>query len=277
MEVKQRATLDATQADPPVDCVVLRAVNRRQDQRYYLYQPPKSDPALPLFVTVHGISINARDQARLFAPWAKKIGATIISPIFDPHFYPDYQRLGRTGHGKRADIALDAMLTSAAADSGCSNHSLALFGFSGGAQFAHRYTMANPERIAAQVLVAPGWFTFPDGRRYPYGTRKPKRLPGIEFDSQKYLSVDSLVLVGADDTMRDASLRSSDQLDRRQGFNRVERGQRWIAAMQKACAATNRFSRYKFETLDGCGHDFEQCMRLGSLGQKTMSFLYQDS
>ena len=34
-----------------------------------------------------------------------------------------------------------------------------LFGFSGGAQFAHRYAMAHPGSVNALVLTAPGWFT----------------------------------------------------------------------------------------------------------------------
>ena len=45
-----------------------------------------------------------------------------------------------------------------------------LFGFSGGAQFAHRYVLAHPDRVAAAGIGAAGWYTFPDSATpYPYG------------------------------------------------------------------------------------------------------------
>jgi pimeloyl-ACP methyl ester carboxylesterase len=229
-----------------------------------------------MLVAVHGISINAREQARWFAPWAEKTGAILVAPLFEPSFFPDYQRLGRTGLGQRADLALHAMLDAAAAEAGVSNPVVNLFGFSGGGQFAHRYAMANPQRVKGQVLAAPGWFTFPDAERFPYGIKPTKRLPGVTFDPRGLLGVDSLVVVGSGDVDRDPALRRSKRVDRRQGRNRIDRGRRWIEAMRDQAAAEGLETRFEFAQLSGCGHDYEQCMQFGGLGERTIAFLYPD-
>ena len=255
--------------------IVLRSVDDRRDLRYYAYWPETTLPDLPVFVAVHGISINAREQARHFSPWAERTGVLLIAPVFDPLFYGDYQRLGRNGRGARADRALQVMLADLERQAGRLPGRICLFGFSGGAQFAHRFTMAHPDRVAAQVLAAPGWFTFPDHRRrYPYGLRPCPHLPDLSFEPDRFLQVDSHVLVGTRDTLRDASLRRKPKIDRRQGRTRIERGQRWIQAMRKEAAAREQETRFEFDVMEGCGHDFETCMTRGGLGSKTFDFLY---
>jgi pimeloyl-ACP methyl ester carboxylesterase len=102
---------------------------------------------------------------------------------------------------------------------------LRLFGFSGGGQFAHRYALFYPRRVARQVLGAPGWYTFPDPEhRYPLGLRTaPPEWPKLTFNPGRFLRIPTLVLVGEHDNRRDRELNRTRQVDVHQGLDRMER------------------------------------------------------
>mgnify|MGYP002640863476 FL=1 len=97
----------ARHEDPIHSGVILdRILGDTTRQHYLLYVPKKSSVAnMPIFVTVHGISRNAREHAKRFAPFAERYGVILIAPVFSQKRFPDYQRLGRKGKGERADIA----------------------------------------------------------------------------------------------------------------------------------------------------------------------------
>jgi pimeloyl-ACP methyl ester carboxylesterase len=263
---------DALAPYPPPRRIVLRTLATNSQQRYYQYVPHTPVQGRTL-VSVHGISRSARDHARLLAPLADLYGATVIAPLFDAAFFSDYQRLGRPGRGERADLALNDILIDA--HDAAVPPKIALFGYSGGGQFAHRYALAHPERVAALALAAPGWFTFPDHQhRYPYGLVLGDRLPGVHFDPDQFLRIPTLVLVGAHDTTRNSSLRRSERLDRVQGRNRVVRGKRWIRAMKSAAHERGFTTRYVFRCLPNTDHDFVASMTRDAMGVAVFRFLF---
>src|SRR5262245_66598595 len=99
-------------------------------------------------------------------------GVVMMAPVFRKDVHRDYQRLGRKGKGNRVDLLLNKLVSEVASLSGADATRIHLFGFSGGAQFVHRYTMVHPARVAAAVVTSSGWYTFPDAReRYPYAIR----------------------------------------------------------------------------------------------------------
>ena len=69
-------------------------------------------------MTVHGISRNAEEHAKKFAPYAEQYGVILIAPFFSEKDFPDYQRLGRKGRGERADSALKAIIKDLAESTG---------------------------------------------------------------------------------------------------------------------------------------------------------------
>ena len=77
---------------------------------YHLYVPPTGGVGAPIFVPVHGLSGNAAAYARTFAPLADRAGAVLVAPRFRLPVFRDYQRLGRTHRGERADLALERIL-----------------------------------------------------------------------------------------------------------------------------------------------------------------------
>ena len=238
---------------------------------YLLYVPESAPSDSPILVVVHGISRSADEQISFFIPFAEAHGFTLVAPYFSEEDYPDYQRLGRRGRGLRADLALEQLLTTLPRS--LENERVFLFGFSGGAQFVHRFVMAHSEQVIAAVVAAAGWYTFPDSSvAYPYGLRLDGTLPAVQMNPGGFLEVPTLAVVGSDDTDRDANLRRSRAIDRRQGRNRVERAQRWIAEMSEAAERRTLETPFRLAILEDCDHSFENCMNTG-MGELIFDFI----
>ena len=251
----------------------------RQDgsaQSYYLYVPSAGGAGAPLFMVVHGISRNAQAQAYAFPELCEKFGVVMAVPVFGVDAR-DYQRLGRSGRGPRADAALDAVVEEVAMKTGCRASSFHLFGFSGGAQFAHRYTMAHPERVASAAVAAAGWYTFPDSATpYPYGLGPGDEPSSVRFDPEKFLRVPIVVFVGAADT-GSRNVRRNPAVDRQQGVTRLERAQRWAAAMKRAAESRGLEPLVTCELVPGVGHSFRQFMQEGNAGDRVFAALFERS
>jgi len=258
----------------PRSQVVRRALRADTGQEYLLYVPGQGGHGVRLFVTVHGISRNVEEHATLFAPYAERHGVVLVAPCFTQDEHDDYQRLGRKGRGRRADLVLDAIVEEVGALTGARSRKIYLFGFSGGAQFAHRYVMAHPDRVERAVLGAAGWYTFPDsGVGYPYGLGSSEEFAGVRFDPDSFLRVPITVLVGEADTGSE-SLRRNAQVDRQQGATRLERARNWAAAMWRAAQARGLEPLVTFEQVPGIRHSFKQFMQEGGLGDKVFGSLF---
>lgn len=253
--------------------VLQRTLRTDTRQKYFLYVPQRGGNSAKIFVTVHGISRNAMEHARKFSVFAEKFGVVMIAPYFPSEDFPDYQRLGRKG--KRADIMLNEIVSEVSELTAASARKLYLFGYSGGAQFVHRYMLAYPDRVAKAVLGAPGWYTFPNPTlKYPQGIRESRSLPQIQFDPSKFLNIPVCVLVGEKDNQRDAELNQSPQIDILQGRTRIERGQRWVDEMIFQARTQGLSTIYAFHLLPNSPHSFSMSMRHGGMGEKTFDFLF---
>jgi pimeloyl-ACP methyl ester carboxylesterase len=245
---------------------------------YFLRLPPGGTEGAPVLVAVHGISRNAREQVEAFGAEAARLGMVTVGPLFARRRFPAYQRLGRSRRGvvSNPDRALEAILEEVAEATGADVSRIFLFGFSGGAQFAHRFTMRYPHRVRAMVLGSAGWYTFPDVTQpFPLGLGATPLADG--FDPQDFLRVPGLVLVGEADRERDAALNTSGNLDLMQGRTRIERGQRWRDAMNGLAARIEVPAHFDFDLLAGCGHDFGDCVRSGDLVRRALDFFVATS
>ncbi|HYM82460.1 MAG TPA: PHB depolymerase family esterase [Candidatus Limnocylindria bacterium] len=254
-----------------------RALQADSSQAYFVYVSKQGGQGAPIFVTVHGISRNVEEHAMLFAPYAEKYGVVLVAPFFTKDGNPGYQWLGREPSGRRADMTLDAIIQEVAVSTGAEGKKLYLFGFSGGAQFAHRYTLAHPDRVARTAVGAAGWYTFPDRRTpYPYGLGPSRDRPSVRFEPEKFLRVPITVLVGENDT-GDEHLRQSAIVDRRQGKTRLDRAQNWVAAMRRAAEERGLSPLVTCERVPGIEHSFKQFMERGKLGDKVFEALFGSS
>lgn len=239
--------------------------------RYVLSRPSDWDEQT-VVVAIHGISRNWREHVAAFSPMTAVRRAALIVPRFSRTGYRGYQRLEVGSRGMAADEALLAVLRHAGRRLGTEiDHGLRLFGFSGGAQFVHRFSLLHPQRVRSQVLSAAGFYTMPDERRrFPYGTSRGRRLSSLPTTG---FHTPTLVLVGAHDIERDEDLRTSRRLDREQGPTRLERARRYTLAVRAAAAGAGRPAQCTLQILEGCGHLFSECVAQGELVERTTSFL----
>ena len=270
------ATASTREATPLARRQVLhRALRADTSQHYLLYVPGAGGVGAPVVVATHGISRNVGEHASLFAPYAEKHGAVLVAPFFPPGEFDDYQRLGREGHGRRSDLALEAIVREVAELTGADASKIRVFGFSGGAQFAHRYTLAHPDRVAAAAVAAAGWYTFPDtATPYPYGLGTGDEPSSVRFEPDKFLRVPITVFVGTADT-GSKNVRRNPSVDRQQGVTRLERAQRWTAAMRRAAESRGLPALVTCELVPGVGHSFRQFMEEGDAGERVFEALLE--
>jgi pimeloyl-ACP methyl ester carboxylesterase len=255
--------------------VLTRSVRADPGLEYRLYVPGRGGRNAPVFVTVHGVSRNVDEHADLFAPFAERYGVVLVAPSFTAQGHHGYQRLEADAGGRGADQDLESIVAEVAELTGARSGPLYLFGFSGGAQFVHRFTLAHPERVAAAAVGSPGWYTFPDSTTgYPYGLGRSSDPGTPRFEPERFLRVPIAVFVGGADTLGGENLRRNPALDRQQGTTRVERARRWVAAMRAAATARGLEPRVTGEQVPGIGHSFRQFMQEGGLGDRVFRSLF---
>ena len=245
-------------------------------REYFQYVPDTASSAPPVIVLVHGVTRRAAEQIFRFRTLADEAGAILVAPYFSRASYGLYQQVLDPNHGMRADLALFDILEAVQKDTGASTDQVHLFGYSGGAQFVHRFVMFHPERAATMSIASAGWYTFPDeSQPYPYGIADCP-LQGA-FETRRFLAVERHVLVGAKDTGRGDNLRVSRRLDISQGVNRIERAKRWFEAMEDASRRYDARPREAtFEIIPGVGHSFATSATRRSLPARVMSHIIPD-
>lgn len=245
-------------------------------QRYFVYV---SEAALQnphrstLLVSVHGYSGRTDDSAgvqrvvREITRWdgyADTNNWVILAPHFmESLFNNDYQRLNFKG--PRADQRLDELVKVVETlVPGLDAGRFLLFGFSGGGQFVHRYALLHPDRIAAMVIGAPGWYTWPDDALpYPIGTAAETLPADAQPDWLALAGLDGLIVVGEEDHDGGAFRRSFGDynLDSLQGTGRVDRARNWHSAVHSIADRAGVSSRLQLEIIADTQHNISRSMR----------------
>jgi pimeloyl-ACP methyl ester carboxylesterase len=223
--------------------------------------------ARPAVVAVHGITRGVEEMVSHLLPRAAATGRTLVVPHFDTAHWPRYQRAACR---QRADLALLRLMTELRSEGRISPEPFDLSGFSGGAQFAHRFTWLYPGMVGRLCATAPGWWTFPDsGVAWPQGMAPAPRDAGQSFqlhaNLRRFLDRRIVVCVGGDDTDRDENLRQGDGIDARQGLNRLIRARRWCDAARVRAHSLGLMPAISLRILQGCGHSFVECVTRGGL------------
>jgi pimeloyl-ACP methyl ester carboxylesterase len=239
-----------------------------------LLPPPRATlrPA-PVALCVHGYTRQPLDQLRAFAPLAAAQGMALVLPLFDERRHRRYQQLLHPKRGTRSDLALLAALDRLAGRHRLDVQRLFLFGYSGGAQFVHRFAMLHPERSAALAIGAAGWYTWPDtAHPWPLGLGDVAELLGAAVDLAAFLRLPKALWVGERDNAPDEYLREGAEIVGLQGQGRLERARRWADAVVAAARAQGIEQPAPLVTLPRSGHDFGVCDRRGGLASQVMEF-----
>ena len=241
---------------------------------YFIYVPRSATTNSPLLVTIHGIDRLALQHAVRFSALAEKHGFIVLAPMFSKARIPRYQRLERGPHGDCPIATFELTVDHLQRATGLAAGPLRLFGYSGGAQFAMRYTLAGSLPVGRLVLAAPGWFTMPDTQHpFPYGLGDNSALEGRAMDLARLLSIPVLLTVGAEDTRRDRSLNRNALVESSQGKTRVERAHRWYGAITAVAKARGLPQMTQLKLLEGAGHDFNDNMQTFGLGEIATDWL----
>ena len=240
--------------------------------RYYTWRNPQAAPRGPWLIAVHGISMDAREQVRLLQSMASRCGYSIAAPLFERPHYRGYQQLGIGSGRLRAAESLcalhDALMERFAAPA-----HFDLFGFSGGAQFSHRFAMAYPQRVRRLALASAGWYTLPQSaREFPYGVGASERCPRPDLNIAAFAEIPQLVLVGEDDVTRDKGLRKRRHLDREQGRHRIARARTWTSSMHQLARTLGISARTHLRLLPAVNHDFQTAVLIGQLDRHIFEF-----
>ncbi|KAF3065705.1 hypothetical protein CFAM422_009556 [Trichoderma lentiforme] len=160
---------------------------------------------LPLLVFIHG---TLRDDCyidRGLIPFAESTPCAVMAPLFpaglDAPFDLDSYKLLRS-RTLRSDLALLGMLDEVAQRwPGIDTSKIYLMGYSGGAQFVHRFLYLYPERLAAVSIGAPGSVTVLDtSMKWPAGIADAEELFGVCINKDLIKQVQIQLLVGDSDT-----------------------------------------------------------------------------
>lgn len=229
--------------------------------------PSRSMPhSMPPLLALHGISRDTDAIMQNFGRPCARSGRVLIVPSFSEADWRHFQTIG----SNRPDRALLALLDQVQALGLAQTDRVALFGYSGGAQLAHRFAMIYPQRVAALHVASAGWYCMPDhGLPFPMGLGQAETKQ--KFDAAAlargqlpvFLRLPIHVYVGSDDTDRDQALRKHPLIETAQGTHRLARGRRYAAALQEAAQARSLTSRTTFTELPDCAHSFSTCAQAG--------------
>ncbi len=227
----------------------------------------------PVLFCVHGISRNAAELAARFADHPAFDRWTIVAPLFEKQRFGKYQQMSANPDQIGADTALIALIRSLRERFGIDCAQTSLFGFSGGAQFVHRFAMLYPDCTNGAVAVSAGWYLWPDeSLPWPYGIGV-----GVPRATSRTAMVGApvTVLIGEQDLRIDGSVRQTPIICTRQGDTRLRRAKGWVKAMQSAAKDAGVPARVKLQLLQGGVHDFGACARTTKLLDQTAAALGQ--
>jgi poly(3-hydroxybutyrate) depolymerase len=194
-----------------------------------LYLPTVVDATrpVPVLLALHGYAGSGSAIAARLKSCADEHGWLVVAPTmaYRDYFDPDQLRADARDNLPSVHDLLDRVR--AASEGFEVADKVLLYGFSRGAQMAHRFSMIYPDRVAAVAALAAGSYTMPRTEdlsqrpmAFPFGVGDLATIADGPFDQEAFGRVPFWVGVGADDTNADETSRAWDQLE---GRTRVER------------------------------------------------------
>jgi pimeloyl-ACP methyl ester carboxylesterase len=241
--------------------------------RYHLFVPERAVRREPL-VFIHGVTTDPLQQFRALAPFARRAGIILLVPEFRRPEFRGYQQLASSQGPMQAAAALDAILAEVGDYLGAAPQRFDLAGYSGGAQFAHRYAMIYPQRVRRLAAAAAGWYTgFDTTRAFPHGSAVGRGSGGLAADIDRLIALPIRLMVGEHDVIRDASLRTTMVVDAEQGVHRLARAHWWAGQIQALARSREVASDVSVELLPDTAHSFAEAMGRGGLAPRLIRFL----
>ena len=238
------------------------------DPRFHmlLYVPPAAAEGrkVDLLVAVHGTGRTSALEFRDgFAEFGLYNDCAILCPIFPVNVRGDGARSGykymREGDIRYDEVVL-AMVAEMAEKYGQDWSQFAMFGYSGGGHFTHRFAILHPEKLWAACIGAPGSVTLLDpDRDWWVGIRDLAEKFGRPFDAAALAKVPVQMVVGGLDLETWEITHKPGAAYYMEGANdagatRPER----LRSLQKSFEAAG--VRVTFDEVPGVSHDRLKCI-----------------
>jgi poly(3-hydroxybutyrate) depolymerase len=173
---------------------------------YCLYVPPKirDGTKVDLLVAVHGTGRTSfLDFRHGFAEFGRWNDCAVLCPIFPVGVLGDDNRNGYK-YIAEGDIRYDEIVLKMVDEVATKYRQdwarFAMFGFSGGGHFTHRFAILHPSKLWAASIGAPGSVTLLDpAKDWWVGIRDIKQRFGIDFDAAALARIPVQMIVGGAD------------------------------------------------------------------------------
>lgn len=192
---------------------------------YCTYLPkawtPETAHTYRLLVVVHGSDRVHQHTRDMFIDLAEEKNLVILAPLFpcgidDPADTDGYKYI-QFGDIRFDHLLLDMVRETEIRFSG-NFEKFAIFGFSGGAHFAHRFFYIHPERLSALSVAAPGSVTLlDDTSSWWVGTGDFQEKFGKPLDLTVMRNIPAQLIVGAKDNAKDLVTNSRDRANWMEG------------------------------------------------------------
>lgn len=157
----------------------LRNLKNQSSQTYYLYLPKDYIPTKkwPLFIGIHGYMADGNQAMDLWRSFADPEGFILVCPSFKE----GYQRLEYGTDNRMIDIIKELEK-----EFQIDEKKIFMAGFSGGAQFTHRFALRHPEYINSAVVLAAGSYNYPANSA---SAKRIKFLVGVGANDSERLEI----------------------------------------------------------------------------------------
>lgn len=243
----------------------------KPDVELFYKLPKEINPDTKVLFIIHGGSRDAERHLSYWMDHAKDKNVILIAPHFTKENFPYYQTLGMaTFSGKIIndksqwlDNSIKNFFIFFKNKYSLKNDKYLMFGFSGGAQFIHRYLMyGNDKAIEKAAIGSAGWYTFISNEQFPYGIKNmPIEAGRIEW----LLSQEILFLLGSkDNNPNDSSLNKS-RGAKKQGKHRLERGDAYFKNLITIGDRFNVPFRWRYKLVEGLDHSTKHMSQAAAL------------
>ncbi len=204
----------------------------------YIPKGVSAETRSTVLVALHGVGANGADFASPLVSQAEARGWVVVSPTFVYDSWLDVPDI--TDDDMKAIAAVRMIVAQLPSETGLRfNSRVLLYGFSRGAQVAHRYALLHPDEVLGVAALSAGAYTLPTAYLppadvkpldWPLGVADISTYSGHAFQPDLLRRVHFFVGVGTKDTQERDVPRAWDACS---GTNRVARATAFAEDLQK--------------------------------------------
>lgn len=235
----------------------------------YYHIPENSTSSSDILIVFHGAARDAKENRDALIANANEKGILLIVPEFSQASFPggDAYNLGNIfedgDNPSSSTLNPEEQWTFSIVEplfdhfkmlSGNNSATYNVFGFSAGAQVAHRFAFFKPAaRFNLLVAASSGWYTMPDKTiDFPYGIKKS---PIENTNLASLFAKNIFIVIGeADNNPNEGGLRRNSIVDL-QGTNRYARAQYFFNQSNAIATGNNQSFNWQYKSLPNVGHN----------------------